>query len=77
MKYLLILSSLLIGTVVYAQTVAPTELNLKVTPPEADMIWKGLRELPVKDVEALMGKIRQQVAEQTTPKPVEPPKDKK
>ena len=50
------------------------ELIIKATPAEADLIWKGLRELPVKDVEGLMAKIRQQVAEQTAPK-AEPKKE--
>ena len=69
MKALLILSLLLTATLANAQ-----ELTIKATPAEADLIWKGLRELPVKDVEALMAKIRQQVAEQTAPK-LEPKKD--
>ena len=69
MKYLLIACLLLTATVAYAD-----DLTLKVAPAEADLIWKGLRELPVKDVEALMAKIRQQVMEQT--KAAEPPKDK-
>ena len=72
MKLLLILALLFTAIPAYAQT---PELNLKVTPAEADLIWKGLRELPVKDVEGLMGKIRLQVSEQTAPKP-EPKKDK-
>ncbi len=66
----LILSLVLIPSLTMAQQ--PVELNLKVTPAEADMIWQGLRELPVKNVEALMGKMRQQVMEQTQPKPVAP-----
>lgn len=65
MKYLLIVSLLLIPTIVQAQ-----DLNLKLTPPEADIVWKGLRKLPVEEVEALMQKIRQQVVDQTTPKPL-------
>ena len=69
MKALLILSLLLTATLANAQ-----ELTIKATPAEADLIWKGLRELPVKDVEALMAKMRQQVMEQTQPKP-EPKKD--
>ena len=69
MKPLLILSLLLTATIANAQ-----ELTIKATPAEADLIWKGLRELPVKDVEGLMAKIRQQVAEQTAPK-VEPKKE--
>jgi hypothetical protein len=70
MKALLILSLLFTATIANAQ-----ELTIKATPAEADLIWKGLRELPVKDVEGLMAKIRQQVAEQTTPKVVEPKKE--
>ena len=72
MKYLLIACLLFTATVAYAQQ--PTELTLKVAPAEADLIWKGLRELPVKDVEALMAKMRQQVMDQTT-KPAEPKKE--
>jgi hypothetical protein len=56
MKALLILSLLFTATIANAQ-----ELTIKATPAEADLIWKGLRELPVKDVEGLMAKIRQQV----------------
>lgn len=63
MKYILIISLLLSATIAHAQ-----ELNLKVSQPEADVIWKGLRKLPVEEVEALMQKLRQQVVEQTTPK---------
>lgn len=76
MKYLLTIALLLTAIVAHAQ--APVELTFKVAPAEADVIWKGLRKLPVEEVEALMGKMRQQVTEQTTPKPtpspVEPPK---
>ena len=64
MKKLLLILSLL-PTIANAQV---PELTIKTTPAEADLIWKGLRELPVKDVESLMAKIRQQVAEQTAPK---------
>lgn len=69
MKRLLIIALLLIATPVLAQQ--PTELNLKVLTAEADLIWKGLRKLPVEEVEPLMAKLRQQVIDQTTPKPVE------
>ncbi len=73
MKYLLILSLLLLPTISVAQ-----ELNLKVTQPEAEIIWKGLRKLPVEEVEVIMSKMRQQVSEQTQPKPAEPkPNDQK
>lgn len=65
MKYILTLALLLSVTVAQAQ-----DLNLKLTQPEADIIWKGLRKLPVEEVEALMQKIRQQVVDQTTPKPL-------
>lgn len=64
-KTLLILSLLITAIPAYAD-----DLNLKVSQSEADTIWKGLRKLPVEEVEALMAKIRQQVVEQTTPKPV-------
>lgn len=65
MKYLLIISLLLFPTIAQAQ-----DLNLKLTQPEADIVWKGLRKLPVEEVEVLMQKIRQQVVDQTTPKPL-------
>ena len=42
-------------------------LNLSVTNSEAEMIWKGLRKLPVEEVENLMQKLRQQVMEQQKP----------
>lgn len=71
MKRLLTIGLLIMATLpAYAQT---AELTIKATPAEADLIWKGLRKLPVDEVESLMAKIRQQVAEQTAPK-VEPPK---
>jgi len=69
MKKLLILSLLLLPTVAFSQ-----EFTIKATPAEADLIWKGLRKLPVEEAEAFMGKMRQQVMEQTQPKPVETPK---
>lgn len=75
MKLLLLTASLLFAAnIAYAQT---TELTLKVSPTEADTIWKGLRKLPVEEVETLMAKIRQQVAEQTTPKPEPKPEQSK
>ena len=71
MKYLPLAALLLLAAVPsYAQQ---QELNLKLTTTEADVIWKGLRKLSVDEVEVLMVKIRQQVAEQTQPKPVEAP----
>lgn len=66
-KTLLILSLLFVAIPAYAD-----DLSLKLTPAEADTIWKGLRKLPVEEVEGLMAKIRQQVAEQTMPKPESP-----
>jgi hypothetical protein len=69
MKYLLILPLLLLPTLVYAD-----DVKLTVTQPEAELIWRGLRELPVKDVEIFMNKFHQQVVDQTQPKPVMPPK---
>ncbi len=60
----LIISLLLLPTIVYAD-----DLKLTVSQPEAELIWRGLRKLPVEDVESLMGKLRQQASEQTTPKP--------
>jgi hypothetical protein len=65
MKYLLIISLLLFPTIAVAQ-----DLNLKLTQTEADIVWKGLRKLPVEEVEALMQKIRQQAMDQITPKPL-------
>jgi len=62
-KPLLILSLLLWPTLALSQ-----ELNIKATPAEADLIWKGLRKLPVDEVEPFMAKMRQQVMEQTQPK---------
>lgn len=69
MKHLLLIFSLLI----YAIPAYADDLNLKVSQSEADTIWKGLRKLPVEEVEGLMTKLRQQVIEQTTPKPIEAP----
>jgi hypothetical protein len=70
MKSLLIIGLFIMAILpAYVLDANAQELIIKATPAEADLIWKGLRELPVKDVEALMGKIRQQVAEQTQPKP--------
>ncbi len=71
MKRLLILSLLLMPTIAFAD-----DLTLKLSQPEAELVWRGLRKLPVEDVEVLMGKIRQQVAEQSKPpvKPDEQPK---
>lgn len=68
MKYTLAIVLLFAATVAYAQQ---QELTIKVAPAEADVIWKGLRKLPVDEVETLMVKIRQQVTEQTTPKPID------
>ena len=69
MKRLLIVGLLFTATVANAQ-----ELNIKATSAEADLIWKGLRKLPVEEVENFMAKMRQQVMEQTTPKPLPTPK---
>jgi len=68
MKRLLILSLLFLATPALAQT--PSEFTIKVTPQEADVVWAGLRELPVKIAEPVMGKVRQQIMEQSQPKPV-------
>lgn len=68
---LLTIALLFSTTIANAQQV---ELNLKITPIEADLIWKGLRELPVKDVEVFMQKMRQQIVDQTQPKKIEEPK---
>ena len=66
MKRLLIISLLLLPTIAQAQT---TELNFKLTLPEAELVLKGLRKLPVEDVEMTIAKVRQQAQEQLTPKP--------
>lgn len=65
MKRLLIAAIILMPTLVMAQV---PELNLKVTQAEAELIWKGLRKLPVEEVEVVMAKLRSQVNEQTAPK---------
>lgn len=75
MKYInpaLTASLLFFATPALAQT--PSEFTIKVTPQEADVLWAGLRELPVKISEPIMGKIRQQIMEQSQPKPKEEPK---
>ena len=70
MKRLLIISLLLMPTIALAD-----DLTIKLSQPEAELVWRGLRKLPVEDVEALMNKIRMQVAEQTKP-PVKPDEPK-
>ncbi len=68
MKYIhpaLALSLLFLATPTLAQT--PNEFTIKVTPQEADVLWAGLRELPVKIAEPIMNKLRQQLVEQTKP----------
>ena len=67
MKRLLILSLFFLATPALAQT--PSEFTIMVTPQEADVLWAGLRELPVKIAEPVMGKVRQQIMEQSQPKP--------
>lgn len=44
-----------------------SDFTIKVTPQEADVLWAGLRELPVKIAEPVMNKLRQQIVEQTKP----------
>lgn len=75
MKRLLILSLLFLATPALAQT--PNEFTIKVTPQEADVLWAGLRELPVKIAEPVMGKVRQQIMEQSQPKPAAKEEPKK
>ncbi len=67
MKKLLILSLLLLPSQLWAQQpVSPdTPVTLSITIAKADKIWRGLRKLPVEEVEELMNEIRQQVATQT------------
>ena len=78
MKKLLLLSLLFLYTTSFAQTPiapdAPITLNLNIS--KADKIWRGLRKLPVDEVEELMNEIRQQVSAQTQPKPAEVKPDK-
>jgi hypothetical protein len=69
MKRLLIIGLLFTATVVNAQ-----EFNIKATTAEADLIWKGLRKLPVEEVEPFMAKMRQQIMEQTQLKSLPTPK---
>lgn len=64
MKRLLIISLLLLPTVAQAQ-----ELTFKFTISEAELVLKGLRKLPVEDVEMTIAKVRQQAQDQLTPKP--------
>lgn len=75
MKRLLIISLLFLATPTLAQT--PNEFTIKVTPQEADVVWAGLRELPVKIAEPVMGKVRQQIMEQSQPKPAAKKEPKK
>ena len=65
MKRLLTIGLLFLATPALAQT--PSEFTIKVTPQEADILWAGLRELPVKIAEPVMNKLRQQIVEQTKP----------
>lgn len=77
MKKLLLISALCLApSQLWAQQpIAPdTPVTLSLTISKADKIWRGLRKLPVEEVEELMNEIRQQVATQTAPKPVETPK---
>lgn len=68
---------LLLPTLTFAQApLPPAEVNLKITIPEAEIIWNGLRKLPVEQVEQLMNKVRQQISEQTQPQPKSVDKDK-
>lgn len=76
MKKLLLTSCLLFAaTIANAQAptppTQPSEYVIKITPAEADILWLGLRELPVRAVESLMDKFRKQIVEQT-PKPEAP-----
>lgn len=71
MKRLILLLSLIVAPAFAQQQ----ELTFKFTPAETDIVWEALREMPVKKVEALMFKMRQQVQEQT--KPTEPKQEEK
>lgn len=62
---------LTIGLLLFASVAGAQELNLKVSPSEANTIWNGL-QLSNKEIEALMTKLRQQVQEQTQPATTQP-----
>lgn len=47
-----------------APIAAPVEFVLKVTPPELDIIGKGVGKLPFEEAAPLIQKLRQQVVEQ-------------
>ncbi len=77
MKWIAIVAML--PSVAFAQPVnAPavpstTELVLKVTPDEVNLISEGLQEMSIRKAMPLINKLRQQIMDQQ-PKPVEPPK---
>ncbi len=73
--FLFSISLLLLPTMASSQSVQQpsTEVALKITLPEAEILWKALRKLPVEEVEPLMTKIRQQVSEQTNAAPSSKP----
>lgn len=64
---------LLTASVGMALAQAPATVQLTITLPEAEIVWKALRKLPVDEVEQIMNKVRQQVADQTQPKAVTSP----
>lgn len=79
MKKLLIMSAVLISTAAFAQAPSPQEFNLKINSQQLELLGKALGKLPFDEVAPLMQQLRQQVVEQSLPKPVDkkPPKDEK
>lgn len=70
----LAISLLCLPTIAMAQQ---SEFTFKFTPQETDVVWEALRELPVKRVESIMQKMREQVVEQNKPKTAVKPEEKK
>jgi hypothetical protein len=71
----LIVVAMLLPTVAFAQptqvAAPPTELVLKVTPDEVNIISEGLQEMSIRKALPLINKLRQQIMDQQ-PKPVAP-----
>lgn len=57
-----------------AQSVVPSEYDVKLKPNELDLIGKGLGKLPFEEVAPLIQSLRSQIMEQQQPKVVEQPK---
>lgn len=73
MKRYLLLATIILPTLAFAQTPNVPELTLKVTQPELDIISEGLQTQPFGKVVPLINKLRQQIIDQQ-PKPVVPEK---